>query len=434
MADILSFDALMYNTQVVKDLKSVITQPYDKINDKLKKTYLERSEYNAVKLILPDPINEADPDSKYLNAKNILNDWKAKQILKKFGEKAFYYLEQEFTSPITNETIIRKGFIGLMRFTDFSEKIVFPHEKTLSKPKEDRFKLTLATNTYFEQVFLLFEDNNSEVMNAFNKSLLSLSNNNFSISVTDDYNVKNSLTPLIDPIMIENICATFKNKKLVIADGHHRYETGVNYMKYMRERNTNHKGDESYNFGMMYFSPSNQKGLIILPTHRLVHGITSFSLSSFLNNISNTFYVKEFNSINELKEVLAENRYSFGFYCNENLDCYYLLTLKEDPLNLIIDKPLVLRDLDVSILHYMILYKEFGIDEERLAQQINVEYVREVGEGLEEVKSGREQVMFILNPTPVEKVMTVAINGEVMPQKSTDFYPKLITGLTMYEM
>ncbi len=433
MADILPFDALMYNTQVMKDLKDVITQPYDKINDKLKKTYLERSEYNAVKLILPDPINEADPDSKYLNAKNILNDWKAKQILKKFGEKAFYYLEQEFTSPITNETIIRKGFIGLMRFTDFSEKIVFPHEKTLSKPKEDRFKLTLATNTYFEQVFLLFEDNNSEVMNAFNKSLLNLSNN-FTISVIDDYNVKNSLTPLIDPLMIENICSVFKDKKLVIADGHHRYETGVNYMKYMRERNTNHKGDESYNFGMMYFSPSNQKGLIILPTHRLVHGITSFSLSSFLNNISNTFYVKEFNSINELKEVLAESRYSFGFYCNENLDRYYLLTLKEDPLNLITDKPLVLRDLDVSILHYMILYKEFGIDEERLAQQINVEYVREVDEGLEEVKSGREQMMFILNPTPVEQVMKVAINGEVMPQKSTDFYPKLITGLTMYEM
>lgn len=433
MADILPFDALMYNTQVMKDLKDVITQPYDKINDKLKKTYLERSEYNAVKLILQDPINEADPDSKYLNAKNILNDWKAKQILKKFGEKAFYYLEQEFTSPITNETIIRKGFIGLMRFTDFSEKIVFPHEKTLSKPKEDRFKLTLATNTYFEQVFLLFEDNNSEVMNAFNKSLLNLSNN-FTISVIDDYNVKNSLTPLIDPLMIENICSVFKDKKLVIADGHHRYETGVNYMKYMRERNTNHKGDESYNFGMMYFSPSNQKGLIILPTHRLVHGITSFSLSSFLNNISNTFYVKEFNSINELKEVLAESRYSFGFYCNENLDRYYLLTLKEDPLNLITDKPLVLRDLDVSILHYMILYKEFGIDEERLAQQINVEYVREVDEGLEEVKSGREQMMFILNPTPVEQVMKVAINGEVMPQKSTDFYPKLITGLTMYEM
>jgi len=293
--------------------------------------------------------------------------------------------------------------------------------------------LTLATNTYFEQVFLLFEDNNSEVMNAFNKSLLNLSNN-FTISVIDDYNVKNSLTPLIDPLMIENICSVFKDKKLVIADGHHRYETGVNYMKYMRERNTNHKGDESYNFGMMYFSPSNQKGLIILPTHRLVHGITSFSLSSFLNNISNTFYVKEFNSINELKEVLAESRYSFGFYCNENLDRYYLLTLKEDPLNLITDKPLVLRDLDVSILHYMILYKEFGIDEERLAQQINVEYVREVDEGLEEVKSGREQMMFILNPTPVEQVMKVAINGEVMPQKSTDFYPKLITGLVMYEM
>jgi len=212
MADILPFDALMYNTQIVKDLKGVITQPYDKINDKLKKIYIERSEYNAVKLILPDPINEADPDSKYLNAKNILNDWKTKQILKKFGEKAFYYLEQEFTSPITNETIIRKGFVGLMRFTDFSEKIVFPHEKTLSKPKEDRFKLTLTTNTYFEQVFLLFEDNNSYVINAFNKSL-SGDSNNFSISVIDDYNVKNSLTPLIDPLVIENICSAFKDKK-----------------------------------------------------------------------------------------------------------------------------------------------------------------------------------------------------------------------------
>ncbi|HPO29382.1 MAG TPA: DUF1015 domain-containing protein [Caldisericia bacterium] len=433
MADILPFDALMYNTQIVKDLKGVITQPYDKINDKLKKIYIERSEYNAVKLILPDPINEADPDSKYLNAKNILNDWKTKQILKKFGEKAFYYLEQEFTSPITNETIIRKGFVGLMRFTDFSEKIVFPHEKTLSKPKEDRFKLTLTTNTYFEQVFLLFEDNNSYVINAFNKSL-SGDSNNFSISVIDDYNVKNNLTPLIDPLVIENICSAFKDKKLVIADGHHRYETGVNYMKYMRERNTNHKGDESYNFGMMYFSPSNQKGLIILPTHRLVHGIASFSLSSFLKNISSTFYVKEFNSIDELKEALTGSKYSFGFYCKENLDRYYLLTLKEDPLNLITDKPLVLRDLDVSILHYMILFKEFGIDEERLAQQINVEYVREIDEGLEEVKSGKEQMMFILNPTPVEQVMKVAINGEVMPQKSTDFYPKLITGLVMYEM
>lgn len=433
MADVLPFDALMYNTQVVKDLKEVVTQPYDKIDDKLKKIYLERSEYNVVKLILPDPVSEREPDSKYSVAMETLKDWKGNGILRNFGRKAFYYLEQEFISPITNETLIRKGFIGLIRFTDFEEQIVFPHEKTLSKPKEDRFKLTKATNTYFEQVFLLFDDDNFYVMNAF-RDALSSSTDKFSISVIDDYGVKNNLIPLMDTASIDKISSLFRDKKFVIADGHHRYETGVNYMKYMKAKNLNHKGDESYNFGMMYFAPSNERGLIILPTHRLVHGVTSFSLKSFFNNISNMFNVKEFNSIDELKNAQTESNYSFGFYCNEAPDSYYLLVLKESPLDLITDKPLILRDLDVTILHSLILDKEFGINEERLAQQVNVEYVREINEGLEEVRAGREQMMFILNPTLPEQVMKIAQSGEVMPQKSTDFYPKLITGLVMYEM
>jgi len=433
MADVSPFDALTYNTQIVKSLKEVVTQPYDKIYDKLKRVYLERSEYNAVRLILPDPISEVDPDSKYSNARDTLKAWKREEILKNIGRKAFYYLEQEFISPLTRETVIKKGFIGLIRFADFAEKKVFPHEKTLSKPKEDRFKLTLATNTYFEQVFLLFEDNNYKVMDTFREALSSLTNK-FSISVIDDYNVRNNLIPLSDPTCIEKVSVLFQDKKLVIADGHHRYETGVNYMKYMKEKNLSHKGSESYNFGMMFFSPSNQKGLVILPTHRLVHGITSFSLKSFIKNVSNMFHVKEFKSIDELKSAQTESSYSFGFYCNEALDSYYLLILKENPLNLITNKQLILRDLDVTILHSLILDKEFGVDEEKLERQINVEYVREINEGLEEVRSGKEQMIFFLNPTPVEQVMKIALNGEVMPQKSTDFYPKLITGLVMYEM
>lgn len=433
MADVLPFDALTYNTQVVKDLRKVVTQPYDKIDERLKKTYLERNEYNAVRLILPDLINEIDPDSKYLNAKATLENWKNKEVLKHLGKKAFYYLEQKFVSPLTSETMIRKGFIGLLRFTDFSEKIVFPHEKTLSKPKEDRFKLTLNTNTYFEQIFLLFEDRNLEVLNLFNEELSSL-NEKTSFSAIDDYNVRNDLFPLSSATFTEKITKIFKDKKFVIADGHHRYETGVNYMKYMKERNPLHNGTESYNFGMMFFSPSNERGLVILPTHRLIHGINNFSLPNFLKNISNLFKVEEFRSIDELKVFQVGKKFSFGFYCKDALDSFYLLSLKEDPFNLIKDKPLILRDLDVTILHSLVLDKEFGINEEKLKQQTNVEYVREIEEGLEEVRNGKEQMIFILNPTPVEQVMKVAQSGEVMPQKSTDFYPKLITGLVMYEM
>ena len=435
MTDLIPFDGLVYNHENIKNLDSIITQPYDKIDEILKKEYLLKSDHNAVRLILPDPTIIENPDSKYINSRDTLRSWKEKNILKHLGNKSFYYLIQEFESPITKEIIIRKGFIGLLRFTDFSEKIVFPHEKTLSKPKEDRFKLTLATNTYFEQIFLLFDDDNNQILNTFDIEL-SKNPNSFKIYAKDEYNVKNTLYVLNKLDFTNKIHDMFNNKQFVIADGHHRYETGLNYMKYMKERNISSNGSESYHYGMMFFCPSNEKGLIILPTHRLVHGLDSFSLSSFINNIEKTFEVRKFSNIEDFKKAQNEGlaTHSFGFYSKYDFDNFYLFTLNKNPMEILSDKTEAMRDLDVTILHTLILDKELGIDEERLKQQSNINYIRDLNEGINKVKNNEEQLLFILNPTTVSQVMRVSQSGFVMPQKSTDFYPKLATGLVIYEM
>jgi len=318
-----------------------------------------------------------------------------------------------------------------VKIEEFSKGVVLPHEETLSKAKEDRFNLMKATNCNFSQIYSLYMDNEHKIVNRLDK----LSEGKPEIELTDGDGVTHRLWIVTDKDEIKAICGDFANKKLYIADGHHRYETALNYRNYCRE---NGIGDGGEDYVMMMLVDMEHDGLVVLPTHRLVRDLPSFDKEKILTDCREYFEVTEEDNVNEaeskLKELYNEGKKAFAFYSGGN--GYDLLVLKDENViaELLPEKSKASQGLDVTVLHTLVLEKIFGIDAENMAKQINLTYTRLFDEAIESVRTGKAQCSFILNPTRVTEIRDVAAAGEKMPQKSTYFYPKLITGLVMNKL
>ena len=262
-----------------------------------------------------------------------------------------------------------------------------------------------------------------------------LSEGNPEIELTDGDGVTHRLWIVTDEDEINAICNDFADKKLYIADGHHRYETALNYRNYCHENNI---GDGGENYVMMMLVDMEHEGLVVLPTHRLVRDLESFDKEKLLNDCKEYFDIKEENDINmaegKLKKLYDEGKKAFAFYSGD--EGYNILVLKDENAiaELLPNKSKATQGLDVTVLHTLVLEKIFGIDAENMAKQINLTYTRLFDEAVEGVKNGKFQCAFILNPTRVTEIRDVAAAGEKMPQKSTYFYPKLITGLVMNKL
>lgn len=431
MADILPFRALRYDLDRVT-ANEVVTQPYDKITPAMQERYYAASPYNLVRIILGrrEPTDNT-AQSVYTRAASYAREWRAQGILRQDALPSIYAYSQTFKAPSGDE-FERRGFIALGRVEDYSANVVFRHEQTLAKPKADRLELLRATRAHYEQLFLLYEDS-GEV------GALLAPQSSPAIDVTDEYGVAHRVWQISDPVTIASVQEKMHDTKLVIADGHHRYETALNYRNERRaEAGATANSDAPYEFVMMTFVNMNDPGLLILPTHRVVHSLASFSSEDFQNSSRAYFEVEEVDSVLDAARATAllreRGRDTTALLAVTSKRAFILHSPKDAASQFLTGFTERQCALDVVQLHKCLLEGVLNLSEESIRNQQNLTYVREAAEALDQVRGGKANIAFLINPCRVEQVRDIAFAGEVMPQKSTDFYPKLLSGLTAYAL
>jgi len=383
-----------------------LTQPYDKISPEMQARYLSLSPYNVVRIILGERSPEdSEQDNPYTRAAGLLKNWIGSGILEHESEPSVYAYFQKFTAPDTGETMERKGFIGLGAVEDYAAGIVHRHEQTLSGPKKDRMELLRHTCAHFGQIFMLYPDPQLVIDRILEKTAAEAP----LMCLEDEYGVTHRVWKISDRGVIARMQALMADKKLLIADGHHRYETALAF----RNQNLGLKDAEKV---MMTFVNMHSPGLEILATHRVLSGISA----DLVKNIPG----RPLASIDELKQVFrspAPDRVRIG------------LALASGDIRLY-ERERQPGELDVKVLHEELLGTELGISAEAVRDQKHIDYVRGLDAAYEKVRTGGAQVAFLLEPVSVQQVADVAFGGGVMPQKSTDFYPKLLSGLTIHKL
>jgi uncharacterized protein (DUF1015 family) len=433
MAEIIPFKALRYDPDQVK-LEDVLTQPYDKITPEMQSKYYERSTHNLVRIIL-GKAGETDTDTfnVYTRAAEYLHDWRSGGILRQDPVPGIYAYSQTFTVPGTRDLQERRGLIALGRIHDYADGVVHRHEQTLSKPRADRLNLLRATRAHFGQIFMLYSDPAHEVEGL----LKSRMEEDPDISLLDEYETLHRVWRIQDPSLIEAVQQKMRDKKLLIADGHHRYETALAYRNERRAAAGGSDPNAPHEFVMMTLIPMESRGLVILPTHRIVHGLMDFDRERMLEAAGQFFDIDridlrtESRSATTLLGQAGENGTAFVAVTRQGP---YLMRAKQDAIqHALRELPVLQRELDVVQLHRVMLERVLGISEEAIRDQENVRYERDAFEAISWVRQGAN-VAFLMNPAKIEQVRDIAFGGEVLPQKSTDFYPKLLSGLAIYAL
>ncbi len=441
MAIISPFRAWRYNPERVP-VQQAVTQPYDKITPAMQESYYQANPYNLVRIILGKRLpGDGDTENVYTRAAAAFQDWRQTGILRRDPEPSIYRYSQTFKIPGgvsgTGEQTERRGFIALGRIENYSAGVIFRHEQTLSKPKADRLDLLRATQAHFGQIFMLYSG-------AGKVDALLDSEAKPDIEVTDEYNVAHRVWKVSDPLVIASVHTHMREKSLIIADGHHRYETALTYRNERTAAAETGSGlPEPYDSVMMTFVDmdrpgKDRPGLVILPTHRLVFGLPAFSATQFQTEARNFFNVQEVEArIDEERAtaILRQAAYTGTALLAVTAERAFLLHSPKAIGTPLFGK-LSLRQqaLDVVQLHKCLLEGVLKISEEAIRNQGHVCYCRESAEALSQVHSGQAQVAFLMNPVRINQVRDIALAGEVLPQKSTDFYPKLLSGLTIYAL
>jgi len=446
MAQVYPFRAFRYNPERAP-FERVLTQPYDKISPAMQEKYYAADPHNLIAVEKGQAYPSDTPQNNvYTRAGAAIEDWIRNNIIVQDPAPSFYAYTQEYTVPGTEERRTRRGFIGAGKLEEYSAGVVFRHEHTLSGPKADRLELLRHTKMHTGQLFMLYSDPHRRIDGILAEAEAAWPP---ATEMRDEYGVVHRLWVIADPQRGAAIQEAMKDQKLVIADGHHRYETALNYRK---ERPT-HAGKIDPNApserAMMSFFNTRSEGLTILPGHRVAAHIHDFSWSGVRRHLEPWFAAEAFPFSSEEKKAEAQKKFlgklvgarqkrAIGAYpaAEPQKRAFYVLTLR-DGVNLAQLLPNVSplqRELDVVLLHEGILEPALGITPQAVTAETNLTYEREASAALDAVDSGRAQISFLLNPCDVEQVMKIATSGEVMPQKSTDFYPKLMSGIAMYRV
>ncbi len=453
MAYVAPFRALRYDPAKV-DLPLVVTQPYDKITPEMQNRYYDASPYNLVRIILgkPQPTDHLG-ENIYTRAAASFQDWRRQGVFLQDPQQSLYQYIQRFQPPGGGAELERRGFIALGKIEDYSAGIVHRHEQTLAKPKADRLDLLRATRGHFGQLFMLYSDPTGEVDAVLSANCTADMGNG--IELRDEYGVLHHLRSVSDPGLIELVRGKMRDKKLIIADGHHRYETAMNYRNERRAAPAPATGVPRehaqpnpllreapelapHELVMMTFVNMDSPGLVILPTHRVVHGLESFSPDDLRDRARSYFSVEEVDpSIDAARAtgILREAGHAGTALLGVTANRAFLFdTTRALASNLLAGLSLRQQSLDVVQLHRCLLEGVLGISEEAIRDQKNISYVRDAGEAMSRVRQGGANVAFLMNPVRMRQVRDIAFAGEVLPQKSTDFYPKLLSGLAIYAL
>lgn len=433
--DIKPFCALRFNPEVVGDPGTCIAPPYDVIDEQAQRELYHANPFNIVRATKGLKYPEDDEQSNvYTRAAEYLREAIQQKALVYDEQEALYGYVQDFT--IAGKSYQRSGIIALGRLEPFG-KGIRPHEKTLDGPKADRLNLMRATAAQFGQIFMLYDDPTRTAEQVIQKAVQKLPVLDF----TDKENVRHRLYIIRQEQDIVQFAHMMKSKSGIIADGHHRYETALNY--WMETQNPKAQ------WQMMTFVNTYNEGLVIQPTHRLLWGLPNFSASALLEGLRSDFQIDRFEwhdaiqkkqacsrMFEHMKSRQAQGQSAFGFYAGSN--AFYALTFINPPAMIRVAPQMseASRRLDVNILHRLILEQHLHINDEKLARQTHIDYIKDLGDAIERsierIDRGQAQAVFFLNPTPMSHVRAVAEAGEKMPQKSTFFYPKVFSGLTIY--
>ncbi len=430
MAEIAPFTPLRYDlTRLGADgLAKVVAPPYDVIDATYRAELAARDPYNIVKLILPD----GEGDAKYENAKDLFFAWRSENVLVRDDEPAFYRYDQTFTPPGGGKPRTRRGFLGLVKLVPLDKGIVLPHERTLSGPKEDRLKLFRATCTNLSPGFMLYRDPER----ALDAPLATAS---VLTELETPDGVKHALAKITDKEAIRAIVEGVAKSSLLIADGHHRYETALRYSTEATSAGTDRP---EHAYFMVFFANGDDPDLMVFPTHRHVHALARFDFLETLKGAEALFDVTALPpgaSADVYTDALAKagaERPSLVVAAGDGRASLLVLKPGADlAAHPVLGKRVAaLRTTDVALLHMGILEPVLGITPEAQAAKTNIWYPQDAVASLKDLRSGKGQALFLMNGTPVAQVREVAEAGEVMPQKSTFFYPKVLTGLAVHTL
>ncbi|MCB2226749.1 MAG: DUF1015 domain-containing protein [Desulfarculaceae bacterium] len=432
------FRALRYNPDKVPSLTQVVTPPYDVINSAQQESYYAADPHNIIRVELNKKRDsDREGDNRYSRSAEHFKAWQEEGALIREEVPCFYLAETAYTDSEGNQRV-RRGFFTLLQVTDTHERKVLPHEQTFTAHKEDRFQLTKAVEANISPIFALYPDDLNEVMN----TLEAAKDPEPVADFVDPMGLPQRVFRVSDPAACTMVKQMMADKVIFIADGHHRYETAINYRNYMREQHPEAGPDAIWNYTLTYLCSMSDPGLTVFACHRLLPRLDGFGAEDFLALAKPYFEVRELtlsgktdedkaHIIESLAELDGKNN-SLGLISHDS-DKAYLLTLKQGVMEAEMgpDVQPPLSNLDVVVLTQLVLEKILGLDNAARDQEHTIHYLADMAHVLETVKSGKAHLAFLLNPTKVSQVQDVAEAGLVMPRKATYFYPKVLTGLVI---
>lgn len=433
MAVVKPFRGVRYNPAKIESYDKVIALPYDRIDDKLQETYYSLSPYNVVRMSRGKSLpSDDEKNNVYSRARAFFDGWLSEGVLTRDEQPCYYAYTEEFTVPGTGDRYARRGIIAMVKLVPFDEGTILPHERTLSGPKVDRLNLLRAMEVHLGQIFMLYPDPEN-VINGILDDYVSKEPDIDAVAVGEE-GVRHKVWAIRDPAVLKAVEKEMAPKRnLIIADGHHRYETALAYRDEVRAKRPDWTEDQAFNYVMTTLVSMSDPGLVILPTHRLIHSYSRLTAEQVLEQVRKFFGVESLPSREALEAKMrepADKAHVIGFYDGKG---YHLLRLRDlSAMDEVVREPRApeWKELDVSILHELILEHILGLTKESIERKENIDYLRDPGPGYEAVAAGEANFLFLLNPTKPEQVAACAAKGEKMPQKSTDFYPKVLTGLT----
>jgi uncharacterized protein (DUF1015 family) len=437
MADVVPFRGLLYNPDKIPRIEEVVTPPYDVISDREQEMYYDRHPNNAIRLDKnKSHAQDTNKDNSFTRAASDFNNWMKTKILVRDKSPAFYLTSVEF--EMQRKPFIRYGLIANVRLEEFSKGIILPHEKTFSKVKTERLELMKACHANFSPVFSIFSDK----FDVFGILINAASGMPPVLDFLDDAGHRHKLWRINDPEIQKKISEGFRERRLFIADGHHRYETALNYRQWQYQQQPNLPQDHPCNFIMMYLCPVQDQGLIILPAHRLLSDVPRPVRSDFLHKAKAYFDIRTFQidpgelekTIETLQNSMTNGpgEHKIGLFIKDHPE-FLILSLKTGIMAQFFGKAIEapLLDLDVTILTRLILIHLLGITDEMLDSEQKINFTSRDSDAAAAVISGLYDIAFILNPTTNDQVRAIAEQGLTMPRKSTYYYPKAITGMVI---
>lgn len=440
MATIIPFRGMFFNQAKAGAIADLVCPPYDIISHEQQQALYRKSPWNVIRLELGlESPGDTVEDNRYTRAAATLAEWTAAGVLQQSERPAFNVYEMEFAAGRKHRRL--RGLVCLVRIEDYASGIVKPHETTLSGPKTDRLNLLRACKASFSQIYSLVSDPDGTI-----GGILEGVKGKAEREVRDADGVVHRIWTLADESSINAIVRDLADRPVFIADGHHRYDTALNYRNERRKASGASTGREGFNYVAMFLARMEDPGLVILPAHRALFNLTDFHPRKFEEDLNRYFNIERIDftkrseaadrqTILDTMAHRADHAHVFGMRV-QGEHCYYLLTLRSeaDMEAVIPGKVPAYRRLDVSILHHLIIDRLLGVSLETHKLGLNIEYIKEADDAVRRVESGEAEIIFFMNPTKVQEVKEVAAAGERMPQKATYFSPKLLTGLVMHNL